>query len=54
MPRKGYKGIAIPEELVEYIDEVIKSGKFGYRSRSEFVIDAVRRRLEELGFYPKG
>jgi len=54
MPRTGWITVALPEELVEYIDEVVKSKKYGYRSRAEFVVDAVRRRLEELGFYPKG
>ncbi|MEM0038668.1 MAG: ribbon-helix-helix domain-containing protein [Zestosphaera sp.] len=40
----------IPEELMKLVDEVIKTGKYGYRSRMEFVIDAVRRRLEQLGY----
>lgn len=53
MPRKEYANLSIPKELVIYIDMVIKSGKFGYRSRADFVTDAIRRRLEELGYYPK-
>ena len=55
MPKKssGYVNVSLPEELARYIEDVIKSGKYGYRTRSEFVVDAVRRRLEELGFYPK-
>jgi len=45
--------VNIPPHLVAIIDEVVKSGLLGYRSRDEFVTDAVRRRLEELGFIKK-
>jgi metal-responsive CopG/Arc/MetJ family transcriptional regulator len=49
MPQaKGWKTIALPEELVEKIDKIVTEEKHGYRSRNEFVTDAVRRRLEEL------
>ena len=40
----------LPPYLVRIIDEIVKEGILGYRSRDEFVADAVRRRLEELGF----
>lgn len=36
----------IPERLSERIDEVFE--KEGYASKTEFVNDAVRRRLEEV------
>jgi len=48
--KRGYAKVNIPKQLAELIDEVIKDGKYGYRSRDEFVTDAVRRRLEELGY----
>ena len=48
MPRKGWVSVAIPEELARKIDEIVKLRKYGYRSRSQFVTDAVRRLLEEL------
>ncbi len=48
--RSRYVYIAIPQELAEKIDEVINSERFGYRSRGEFVVEAVRKRLEELGY----
>jgi len=38
--------ISIPEEFGEKIDEQL--GKHGYRSRADLVVDAIRRRLEEL------
>jgi metal-responsive CopG/Arc/MetJ family transcriptional regulator len=50
MPRKGWVNVAIPEDLAKIIDEVIEVKKYGYRSRQDFVIDAVRRRLEHLGY----
>ncbi len=44
---KGYVYVAIPKKLADIIDKAIE--RLGYRSRNEFVIDAVRKRLEELG-----
>ncbi len=45
--KDDYMNIPIPKNLVEIIDH--NKHRFGYRSRSEFVRDAIRRRLEELG-----
>ncbi|MBD3193697.1 MAG: CopG family transcriptional regulator [Candidatus Lokiarchaeota archaeon] len=45
----GYRTVRIPENLVETVLEIIDERKdLGYRSHSEFIIDAVRRRVEEL------
>ncbi len=52
MVRKGWKNVALPEEIVETIDRVVDSGKHGFRSRSSFVLTAVRNELRNLGFYP--
>lgn len=39
----------IPKGLLEVVDKIVeKETEFGYRSRSELVIDSVRRRVEEL------
>ena len=51
LKKTKYMPVAIPQELVEIIDSVVKSGKYGYRSRNEFVVEAIRRRLEELGVF---
>jgi len=51
MPRK-WVTIALPEEIVEKIDEVVKSQKYGFRSRGDFVLEAVKLRLREFGYYP--
>jgi metal-responsive CopG/Arc/MetJ family transcriptional regulator len=52
MPRsKGssdYVTVQIPKELVDMIDTILAEKKGGYRSRTEFVADAVRRRIEDL------
>jgi len=49
MPRKRYRTISIPEELVEKIEQVVAGG-YGYTSLSEFVKECLRNRLRELGF----
>jgi len=41
--------VSLPKDLVDRIEKLIKEGKYGYQSISEFVKDAVRRRLKELG-----
>lgn len=49
MPRDGFTGIALPDELVDRIEEFVQhEGKrWGYTKRTEVVRDAVRRFLEE-------
>lgn len=53
MPRKGWKNIALPEEIVEMIDKAVSGSKFGFRSRTDLVLEAVKNKLTELGYYPK-
>ena len=44
-----YRPVHIPNDLIEDILKMIREHtEFGYRTHSEFVIDASRRRLEEL------
>ncbi|MEK6914987.1 MAG: ribbon-helix-helix domain-containing protein [Nanoarchaeota archaeon] len=43
--RVRYVNISIPEELVKEVDEFIKKSKSGYRSRAEFLSEAIRFRL---------
>ena len=45
---KLYTDVKIPKELSDEIDDLIKSGYRGYRSRGEFVCDSARHRLEEI------
>jgi len=58
MPRKstrpptGWVTIAIPAEIIGRIDLVVESRKYGFRSRADFVIESIKMRLKELGYYP--
>lgn len=48
MSRQRWRTVQLPEELLRRVDEIVSHPEFGYTSRSEFIKDAVRRRLEEL------
>ena len=44
-----YRTVRIPEDLVDTVLKLIETRKeLGYRSHSEFIIDAIRRRVEYL------
>ena len=45
MPRKTYTTIALPDELIQEIDAIVKTKKYGYTSRPELVKEAVRNLL---------
>lgn len=49
MPRKGYSSVSIADELLEKIDEILKKKTTTYRTRSDFIKDAIRMRLRDLG-----
>lgn len=40
--------VGLPDKLYKQCEEVVNTEKYGYSSVSEFVKDAVRRRLDEL------
>ncbi len=45
----GYRTVRIPARLVETVVKIIKTQKeLGYRSHSEFIIEATRRRVEKF------
>ena len=46
----GYATVRIPVELAHEIDEILKSGVLGYKTRSELVKDAVRQKIELLRY----
>ena len=49
MPADRYRGISLQRELVDKIEEYIKSHpEAGYKSLADFVTDALRKRCEEL------
>lgn len=52
--RKGRDRITyagVPTEIMALIDQAIESGKYGYLSRNQFVTEAVKMRLRDLGYY---
>jgi len=48
--RRSYTTVNIPWVLMERIDAVIRDGRHGYVRRSDFILDAIRRRLRELDY----
>ncbi len=50
MPVKGYDSVNVPSGLYNKIKALIKSrSDLGYRSVTEFVAEAIRTRLVEIG-----
>lgn len=50
---KEYTTVQLPKALSDIIDRYMtEHPEFGYRSRAEFIMDVLRRRLEELGLLP--
>jgi Arc/MetJ-type ribon-helix-helix transcriptional regulator len=43
-----YTTVRLPKELMDEIDRIIKRGIRGYKSRSEFIKEAIRKRFEEM------
>ncbi len=43
-----YTNIALPNDLVEKMDAIIKKSKFGYKSRGEFTKEAIRMLLRTI------
>lgn len=46
MPAPGSSNITVPNEIVDRIDEFIRANRWGYRSRPEVVVAAVRAFLQ--------
>ena len=45
--RKNYVNVSIPSELINLIDKTWKKSKKGYRSRAEFVLSAIREKIDK-------
>jgi len=45
---RRWKTVQLPEELLNRVDKLVNVKELGYTSRSEFIKEAVRLRLEEV------
>lgn len=45
---KRYTNIPLPNELTKQIDHFIKHGQCGYKTKSEFVKEAVRQKIADI------
>ena len=56
MPRIKGRGcwvsVGIPKEIARRIDEVIERRQWGFRSRNDYVLEAVKMDLRTRGYYP--
>jgi len=46
MVDQDYLSVRVPRKLVTEVDRLVGQRVLGFRSRAEFVVDAIRRRLE--------
>jgi hypothetical protein len=44
--------VGIPREIAVRIDKVIASRQWGFRSRNDYVLEAVKQDLRTRGLYP--
>jgi metal-responsive CopG/Arc/MetJ family transcriptional regulator len=43
-----YLSVRLPKELIAEVDRLVDRKALGFRSRAEFIADAIRRRLEQI------
>ncbi len=46
--RKMYDTIKLPHDLVLRVEKAISASDMGYRNRSEFIIEAVREKVQQI------
>ena len=46
--RKMYDTIKLPHDLVLRVEKAISASDMGYRNRSEFIIEAVREKVQQM------
>ena len=50
--RGNWVYVGLPKEIVDRIDRVIESGKWGFRSRNDYALEAIKMDLRARGYYP--
>ncbi len=48
-PARNYTTVTVPNSLMSKVDLVVKNEKYGYQNRTDFIFEAIRKRLRELG-----
>lgn len=49
-----YTTVKIPDPLLDEVENTIqKNPQFGYRNRSEFIVEAIREKITEIKKLPK-
>lgn len=44
--------VGLPKEIADRIDKVIETRQWGFKSRSDYVLEAVKTDLRTRGYYP--
>ena len=44
----NYLNVRLPKQLIAQVDHIVDRKALGFRSRAEFIADAIRRRLEQI------
>ena len=50
---KRYVNVKVPEELAKEIDDLVGKSVLGYRTRSEFIMEAIREKLAAVKRFEK-
>lgn len=50
--RGNWVYVGLPKEIVDRIDQIIESGKWGFRSRNDYALEAIKMDLRTRGYYP--
>jgi len=49
MPTKNYSVVSVPKSVMNKVKQLLEEEQItGYRNPTEFVLDAIRRRIEEI------
>jgi metal-responsive CopG/Arc/MetJ family transcriptional regulator len=48
MADANYLNVRLPKQLIAQVDRIVDRKALGFRSRAEFIADAIRRRLEQI------
>jgi len=44
----SYRGVNIPEELMQEVERIIHTKKHGFKSKAEFIKQAIREKVDKF------